>query len=93
MARKIPSVLLLDLISSPGLFMGREGNAKWHLKHICPRCPGERRRHRDVHGTGFCWWEENWKKGNFSIPRHMGIKNFFRVHLGNETKLEHFKIQ
>lgn len=91
MAGKKPYVFLLDLVSVPGLFMSRERNAKWHLRHICPRCPEERRRHRDVYGKGICWWEENWKKGNFSIPKHMGIKNVFRVHAGGETVLDRFK--
>ncbi|MBU2637408.1 MAG: hypothetical protein KJ955_00355 [Nanoarchaeota archaeon] len=93
MAKKIPSILLLDLLSMPGLLMGKSRNAKWHLRHVCPRCPQERRSHRDVHGNGICWWEENWKKGNYGIPRNMGLKNFFRVHLGAETRLGHLRKQ
>ena len=91
MARKIPSVLLLDILSMPGLLMRKEGNAKWHLKHICPRCPESRRLHRDVKGVGICWWEDNWKQGNYSIPKNMGIGNFFRVHFGFGAKLDNLK--
>ena len=40
--------LKLDLISIPSLFLGKEANAKYHLKHVCPKCPKFRREMRDV---------------------------------------------
>ncbi|MBW2972708.1 hypothetical protein KY359_06760 [Candidatus Woesearchaeota archaeon] len=71
----------LDLKSFPTLFMGRERCAKYHLKHVCPKCPGFRRRMNDVDGVGDCWWHLSWSSGNFDIPKTAGVLNWFRQYL------------
>lgn len=83
--------VLLDLISIPGVFMNKENNAKYHLKVICPICPSCRRKFRDLENNGNCWWEQNWKKGNYKIPRDFGVLNFFRYYLGIKTELKKYK--
>jgi hypothetical protein len=66
----------LDLISIPGKLKSDEGNAKWHLDHVCPHCPQWRREMRDVDGDGECWWEKHWKEGDYDIPRDFGVWNW-----------------
>jgi len=83
--------LFLDVLSMPGIFMSQENNAKYHLKVICPICPKCRRKYRFIKENGGCWWEENWKRGEFGIPRHFGIINWLKSYLGISTNLNKFK--
>jgi hypothetical protein len=83
--------LFLDFISIPGIFMNKKNNAKYHLNVICPLCPKCRRKYRAVQKEGICWWEENWKKENYGIPRHFGISNWLKSYLGINTNLLGFK--
>jgi len=83
--------LYLDIISLPGIFMSKKGNAKLHLNYICPQCPMARRAYRDVEGKGRCWWNENWKKGNYDIPRNFGPRVWFRSYLGLKSDMKKFK--
>jgi hypothetical protein len=71
--------------------MTRRINAKYHLKVVCPLCPTWRKKLRDVEIKGECWWNRNWKLGNYCIPRHFGIKNFISEHIFLTTNLKRFK--
>lgn len=82
--------LMLDIASLPGFFLPKKYNAKFHLVFICPLCPRHRKTKRAVEKDN-CWWQENWEKGRYDIPKHFGVKNFLRCYLGKETKLEKFK--
>jgi len=66
--------LYLDLLSLPGIFLNKKYNAKFHLKCICPRCPEWRKEMRKIDKKG-CFWFNNWKSGNYTIPKSFGIKN------------------
>ena len=83
--------LVLDLIALSGLFMSKEKNAKFHLKHVCPKCPESRRELRDVEGNKRCWWESEWKKGNYHIPRSFGFCNYLQQYLSFKTDLREFR--
>ena len=85
--------LYLDILSIPSKFMGKEGNAAYHRKYVCVRCPNYRRKYRDVDGKGVCWWTENWAKGNYDIPKHFGVSNWIRSYLGLKMKLDKYKKQ
>ncbi|MBT4384695.1 hypothetical protein HOD30_03020 [Candidatus Peregrinibacteria bacterium] len=76
--------LKLDLISIPSKFMSKEGNAKYHLKYLCPKCPNWRKNLRDPKGKDNCLWNKTWKEkdGFNKITRHFGIKNWLTSYLG-----------
>jgi hypothetical protein len=59
----------------------------FHLKTKCKICPKKRRKLRDIHGVGECFWFHHWSKGNFDVPMWPGFKNWFRVSFLNK-KLE-----
>ena len=82
----------LFLLSIPGIFMTKKANAKFHLKYICPRCPKWRRRVRYVFGKK-CFWEDNWKNGNYSIPRAWvgSFENLKKVFLHKTLDYAKFK--
>lgn len=82
--------LVLDIISIPSIFLNKEYNAKYHLKVVCPLCPNYRRRYREVNNKE-CWWEKEWKKANYNIPKTFGVKNYIKTYLGIKTHLEKFK--
>ena len=90
--RKI-TVIFLDILSVPSLFLRKKWNAKYHLKVVCPLCPTYRRKLRCVLKNGKCWWFEQWKKGNYYIPRSFGFKNYVRTMLGKKTKLKKYKLR
>ena len=62
--------------------MGKKANAKYHVKFLCRICPASRRKYRDIENTGKCWWHDNWKNGNYSIPRNMGTRNLIGTYIG-----------
>lgn len=72
--------------------MSNEGNAKFHLKYICPNCPEWRRKRRQVYDKK-CFWEDNWKKGNYDLPRvaMVGPKNFFNAVFSNKVDFKKFR--
>lgn len=76
----------LDLLASPGLLMGKKANAKYHVHLICRLCPSSRRKYRDIEGNGECWWNENWKRGNYGIPRNMGTFNLLKTYFGRKIE-------
>ena len=82
--------LALDMLAMPGLLMGKKSNAKYHVQLICRLCPESRKKFRDLEGNGLCWWNENWKKGNYGIPRNMGAKNLIKVYAGRKIDPEQF---
>ena len=81
----------IDILALPGKFMSKKGNALFHLKYVCPKCPKSRRKLRDVHGTNACWWEDNWKKGIYSIKRDFGLLNYLSFYLFYKTHLKKYK--
>jgi len=83
----------LDVIAIPGVFMNKKKNALYHLKHICPKCPKWRRKMRDVEKNGTCWWHENWKKSNYGIHRHFGVKNFITQYTHLKTDLRKHRMR
>lgn len=83
--------LILDILTIPSFILTKKMNALYHLKFICPLCPESRRKTKDVEGNGKCWWEKNWKKGNYNIPRNFGVKNYIRQYLGMKIDLSKFK--
>ena len=83
--------LFLDILSFPVTFMSKKNNAKYHLKLVCPICPNCRRKYRDVHETGQCWWEYNWKNENYKIPRYFGVINWVKSYIGVNTDLGSYK--
>ena len=83
--------LCLDILAIPSLFLSKKKNAIYHLKHICPKCPKWRREMRDVACDGKCWWNANWKKENYGIHRHFGIKNVITQYLFLETNLRKYR--
>jgi hypothetical protein len=89
--KKIILNIYLDVISIPGLFMSQKLNAKYHLKFICPKCSKHRRKFRDVLHTGNCWWEANWKKEIYNIPKNFGILNWTKSYFGIDTDLTNFQ--
>lgn len=71
--------------------MSKKNNAKYHLKVICPLCPKIRRQYRAIHKQSNCWWEDNWIKENYDIPRHFGVLNWTKAYLGISTNLEKYR--
>jgi len=60
----------------------KKGNAKFHLRYICPSCPLHKRSTRDIKHSGKCYWNKQWKKGNYdSPPVWMGLRNYIRLHI------------
>ena len=84
---------LLDIIGMPGLFMSNEGNSNLHLKYICPRCPTERRKLREIVSGRGCYWNNEWSRGNYDIPRSFGFVNWFSQYFFGETNLEKYKVK
>ena len=84
-------VIMLEIKSIPAYFMKKKSCAEYHLKFVCPLCPSSRKKHRDVHGESTCWWEYNWRKGNYNIPKHFGIMNWIRQYMMLGTNLKKFK--
>jgi hypothetical protein len=82
--------IALDFLASPGLLMGKKGNAKYHVHLVCKLCPASRKKFRDIEGNGLCWWNENWKKGNYDIPRNMGAKNLLKTYFGRKIDSDKF---
>jgi len=82
--------LYLDILSIPGLFMSKKGNAQWHLKRICPICPKWRKELRAINSKN-CWWESNWKIENYNIPKTFGIVNKLSQYFFLKTNLSKFK--
>lgn len=83
--------VFLDLMSLPGRLMDEEGNALWHLRHVCPRCSRWRKSFRDLDGDGArCLWKEQWGNGNYAFPRDFGFLNLTRYYLGMKTNLDRY---
>jgi len=86
--------LPLDIRAIPLIPLKLSGDkkkyAEEHLERVCSRCPKNRRLTRDVNGEGKCWWDENWREGNYDIPADFGVTNFIRYYSGIETKLESY---
>lgn len=87
-----PSRLLeqvkLDFLTIPTHFMrDRQRRAEFHMRHVCSRCPQWRRDMRNVDGDGKCWWEKHWKREDFGIDPHFGVRNWFAQYMGWETDL------
>jgi len=56
--------------------------AEVHLKYICHKCPYEKKHARDIFHNGTCWWNSEWKKGNYkNLPFWMGVWNFIRLYI------------
>jgi len=72
--------------------MNKKGNAQWHLKHVCPRCPRWRKEMRAANSKS-CWWESGWKMENCEIPKTFGIVNWLSQYLFLKTNLSKFKIK
>ena len=85
------SLVFLDFLSIPGLFLNKTDNTKYHLKHICPRCPDWRRKMRQVEDEENCFWYSNWEKERYNIPRTFGIKNWVRQYIFLKTDLSRLK--
>lgn len=83
--------IYLDIITLPSHFLNNEKNAEYHLKYICPKCPPERRKLRDVNCCGECWWNTEWAKKNYEIPRHFGALNWIRQYLSLNTNLQKYR--
>lgn len=80
--------IFLDLKSLPGKFMNLEGNARWHLNHVCPGCSDWRKKFRDPDfSSGRCLWEEQWEKQNYDFPRDFGFFNWLKYYVGMKTNL------
>ena len=90
-SRYVAWVIMLEIIVIPTLFMIKKKCALYHLKFVCPICPSSRKKHRDVHGKSTCWWEYNWNKKNYSIPKHFGINNWIKQYVTGGTNLKRFK--
>ena len=58
------TLLYLDLLSIPGVFMNKKNNAKYHMKYVCPKCPEWRRKMREIQKNKGCFWFNNWKNKN-----------------------------
>jgi hypothetical protein len=56
-------------------------SAEFHLKHICPRCSHHKQQTRDILHNNKCFWKDSWEKGNYDIPRGMGLRNFIRLYI------------
>ncbi|MFC1722629.1 hypothetical protein ACFL0V_00665 [Nanoarchaeota archaeon] len=82
--------LYLDVISVPGVFMSKEKNALWHLKKVCPKCKEWRRKFRYVDSKE-CWWEREWARGNYGIPRSFGVKAWAYQYVGKKADLAKFR--
>lgn len=80
--------VVLDVISFPGKFMSRRGNARWHLDHVCSRCSKWRKKFRDPDFCGEkCLWEERWQREDYNFPRDFGIFNWAKYYFGMRTNL------
>jgi len=56
------------------LFLIKKANAKFHLKYLCPRCPKEKSKTRDILNEGECFWHKNWRNNNYKIQSYIGYK-------------------
>jgi len=83
--------IYLDLLAFPTLFLSKKRNAWYHLRFICPRCPEDRRKTRDVTNIGECWWYTQWKNAVYDIPKNFGMKNLVREYREKELDLKPFK--
>lgn len=81
----------LDFLAIPALFMTKKGNAEYHLKYICPKCPNYRREMRDVDNDKTCWWNKNWKMEHYDIPRSYGVRNWISQYVFLKTDLDLFR--
>ena len=90
--KRIAHDFYLLIKSFPGVFMTKKGNAKLHLNYICPKCPLWRRKMRFVFRKQ-CFWESNWKKGNYEIPRAYlgGPRGVFRALFFHKTNFARFR--
>jgi len=79
--------LYLEILSIPTIFMSKEKNALYHLKNICPKCPDWRREMRKINKSG-CFWFNNWKIKDYSLPKSMGLKNKLSQILFLKTKFK-----
>ncbi|MBR9692188.1 hypothetical protein GOV06_05385 [Candidatus Woesearchaeota archaeon] len=84
-------VTMLEILTFPSLFMEKKKGALYHLKFVCPICPSSRKKHRDVHGKSTCWWEYNWLKGKYNVPKHFGMINWIKQYIGYGTNLKKFR--
>jgi hypothetical protein len=83
--------IFLDILSIPGKFMGRKGNALWHLYFVCPKCSKWRKKFRDPTRKGkLCLWKNSWQKKKYCFPRDFGILNQFRYYFGFDTDLKKY---
>ena len=82
--------LYLDMLSVPIIFMSKKGNALFHLKFICPKCPEFRRKMRDVNDVNECGWYLNWKKEEYNILRFFGLGNWVSQYLILRTNLKKY---
>tara|TARA_Y100000310_G_C20548124_1_gene746639 strand:+ start:799 stop:1074 length:276 start_codon:yes stop_codon:yes gene_type:complete len=83
--------LKLDLISIPSLFLWKKANARYHLKYVCPKCPKCRREMRDVENKKECWWNSNWSKENYDIPKTFGVWNWISQYIFFKTNLSKYR--
>lgn len=83
--------LELDKKALAGRPKDKKENAERHLEDVCPYCPSERKALRDVNGTGECWWEYNWRKGNYDIPKNFGFLNWLRQYIFGTSNLDRFR--
>lgn len=72
-----PAGLLNRKSRAPFLF--RYLWARFHLIFLCGKCTEGTRAMRDLENKNECWWWENWKKKNYSIPFWMGRKEYRRL--------------
>lgn len=89
--KKILEAITLDILSIPGTFMLKQNNAKYHLNYICPICSNHRKSFRDIDNSKKCYWETQWKNGNYEIPKNFGIMNWIKYYLGLKPILEKYK--
>jgi hypothetical protein len=82
--------LYLDILAIPGIFMSKKGNADWHMKYICPKCPAWRKKMRHVTKND-CYWLYEWKNKNYHIPKSYGAKNWLFQMFLLKTDLTRFK--
>lgn len=75
---KINPIGLLDR-KSRAPFIFRYLWARFHLIFLCGKCSEGTRAMRDLENSCECWWWENWKRKNYSIPFWMGSKEYRRL--------------
>jgi len=83
--------VVLDLISIPGAFMDKKGNARWHLNYMCPLCSEWRKSFRDPEKGEECLWYKAWRKGKYRFSRCFGFRNWLRYYAGLRTDLEKYE--